>query len=342
VRTLRRAGRGTNLALFALVVLALVSGVTAFAVGNPGPARIVAVTHGVVGLAIVALIPWKSVVARRGWRRHRPGRGAGLALAVAVFAVLACGLLHTQGGFHQVLVLTPMQLHVGGASIVLAVLVAHLKVHPIRPRRTDATRRAALGGLSLAATAGVAYALLECAGVLLRLPAGTRRQTGSYQLGSKATAAPAAMPVTQWFTDTVPSIDASAWRVRLSIGGATRELSADELAGPDTMRAILDCTNGWYAEHTWAGTRLDRLLPPSARGSVLITSVTGYRRRLPAADASTLLLATHVAGAPLSAGHGAPVRLVAPGRRGFWWVKWVTAVELSDEPWWLQAPFPLH
>jgi DMSO/TMAO reductase YedYZ molybdopterin-dependent catalytic subunit len=74
----------------------------------------------------------------------------------------------------------------------------------------------------------------------------------------------------------------------------------------------------------------------------LITSVTGYRRRLPAADASTLLLATHVAGAPLSAGHGAPVRLVAPGRRGFWWVKWVTAVELSDEPWWLQAPFPLH
>ena len=48
------------------------------------------------------------------------------------------------------------------------------------------------------------------------------------------------------------------------------------------MRAILDCTNGWYAEQTWAGTRLDRLLPPSTDGSVLITSVTGYRRRLPA------------------------------------------------------------
>lgn len=108
------------------------------------------------------------------------------------------------------------------------------------------------------------------------------------------------------------------------------------------MRAVLDCTNGWYAEQTWAGTRLDRLLPPTASGSVLITSVTGYRRRLPAADASALLLATHLAGAPLSAGHGAPVRLVAPGRRGFWWVKWVTAVELSDEPWWRQAPFPLQ
>jgi DMSO/TMAO reductase YedYZ molybdopterin-dependent catalytic subunit len=36
------------------------------------------------------------------------------------------------------------------------------------------------------------------------------------------------------------------------------------------------------------------------------------------------------------------VRLVAPGRRGFWWVKWVTRVEVVDAPWWLQSPFPLQ
>jgi DMSO/TMAO reductase YedYZ molybdopterin-dependent catalytic subunit len=130
--------------------------------------------------------------------------------------------------------------------------------------------------------------------------------------------------------------------VRVSAGGVSREFPAGELAGADTVRAVLDCTNGWYSEQTWRGTRLDRFLPPGAGGSVLVISVTGYRRRLPAADAPGLLLATHVAGAPLSAGHGAPVRLVAPDRRGFWWVKWVTAVELSDEPWWLQSPFPLQ
>lgn len=339
MRIFRAAGRGTNLALLILVVLALASGVTAFAVGSPGPARIVTVIHGVAGLAIVALIPWKCVVARRGWRRRRSGRGAGLALAILVTAVLASGLLHTQGGFRQLLVLTPMQLHVGAGVVMLAVLAAHLKVHPTRPRRTDATRRAALGGLALAATAGVGYALLEGTAVLLRLPGGRRRQTGSHELGSDSAAA---MPITQWFTDAVPKMDGSAWHVRLSVGGASREVSVDELAGADTMRAVLDCTNGWYAEQTWAGTRLDRLLPPNTRGSILITSVTGYRRRLPAADTSTLLLATHLAGAPLSAGHGAPVRLVAPGRRGFWWVKWVTAVELSEQPWWLQAPFPLQ
>jgi DMSO/TMAO reductase YedYZ molybdopterin-dependent catalytic subunit len=339
VRPFRGAGRGTNLAPLILLVLALSSGVTAFAVANPGPARIVAVTHGVAGLAIVALSPANSAVAQRGRRRRRTGRGAGLALAVLVTVVLASGLLHSQGGFRQLLVVTPMQLHVGAGVVVLAVLAAHLKVHPTRPRRTDATRRTVLGGLSLAAAAGVAYAVLEGTAALLGLPAPTRRQTGSYQLGSDT---PTRMPITQWFTDTVPRIDASPWRVRLSVGGASREVSPDELAGVDTVRAILDCTNGWYSEQTWAGTRLDRLLPARAGGSVLVTSVTGYRRRLPAADTSRLLLATHLAGAPLSAGHGGPVRLVAPGRRGFWWVKWVTAVELSDQPSWLQAPFPLQ
>ena len=77
-------------------------------------------------------------------------------------------------------------------------------------------------------------------------------------------------------------------------------------------------------------------------GSVDVVSRTGYRRRLPLRDASSLLLATSAAGQPLSDGHGAPVRLVAPGRRGFWWVKWVERIEVVDAPWWRQPPFPLQ
>ncbi len=34
---------------------------------------------------------------------------------------------------------------------------------------------------------------------------------------------------------------------------------------------------------------------------------------------------------PLSHEHGAPVRLVAPGRRGFQWVTWVVRIEVHAE-----------
>lgn len=59
--------------------------------------------------------------------------------------------------------------------------------------------------------------------------------------------------------------------------------------------------------------------------------MTGYRWSLPIEEAEDALLATHVGGERLSHGHGAPARLVAPDRRGFQWVKWVTRVEVRSE-----------
>ena len=36
-----------------------------------------------------------------------------------------------------------------------------------------------------------------------------------------------------------------------------------------------------------------------------------------------------------------PARIVAPGRRGFWWVKWVAEIRPSARPAWAQSIFPL-
>jgi DMSO/TMAO reductase YedYZ molybdopterin-dependent catalytic subunit len=153
------------------------------------------------------------------------------------------------------------------------------------------------------------------------------------------------MPVTQWFTDDVPSIDVGGYELLVSRPGEPMlRLGYDDLQTMvgTTLTAVLDCTGGWWAEQEWRGVRMSTLLGRPESGSVLVSSVTGYSRRFAPEDVDVLLLATHVGGAPLSRGHGAPVRLVAPGRRGFWWVKWVESVSVEPEPWWWQPPFPVQ
>jgi DMSO/TMAO reductase YedYZ molybdopterin-dependent catalytic subunit len=87
---------------------------------------------------------------------------------------------------------------------------------------------------------------------------------------------------------------------------------------------------------------LDLIRPEAGARSVTFESVTGFSRRFGLEESRQFLLATHVAGAPLSHGHGFPVRLVAPGRRGVYWVKWLTLIHFnrSSKRW--QSPLPLE
>ena len=343
--------RRTNLALLAVLVAALVSGGLAFAAGT-GWGRPVVVAHGMAGLAVLVLAPWKSVVVRRGLaRRSGPGRWASVAFGVLVLVAVAAGLAHATGALASLGPVSAMQVHVGAALVAVPLLAWHAAARGgARARRADLSRRALLRAGVVAAGAGLLLLAVEGATGLAGLPGARRRFTGSLPVAGSAGAAaadPGRIPVTQWLDDRVQVLDPAAWRLRVTAGGSSREWSYDELAGfADRVEAVLDCTGGWYARAVWEGARLDRLLPPAATGagaggSLVVTSATGYRRRLPLADASALLLATRLAGRPLGAGHGFPARLVAPGRRGFWWVKWVVSVELDPAPWWRQPPFPL-
>jgi len=49
-------------------------------------------------------------------------------------------------------------------------------------------------------------------------------------------------------------------------------------------------------------------------------------------DDARALLATHIDEELLSHDHGFPLRLVAPGHRGFEWVKWITSIEVLAAP----------
>jgi DMSO/TMAO reductase YedYZ molybdopterin-dependent catalytic subunit len=291
-------------------------------------------------LAIVALAPWKSVIVQRGVARRRPGFAASIALTALAAVAILTGILHATGLGVSVGPVTSLQVHVGAALAAIPLAVWHVLARPVRPRRTDLTRRNLLRAGTLLGGAALTYAAAEGLVRVTGLPGGERRFTGSYDAGSlKADA----LPVTQWLDDSVQRIDPLDWRLTLVTMAEVRELSYEEVgAFGDRIRAILDCTGGWYSKQDWEGVRLDRLIPePGEARSVVVRSVTGYSRRLPVRDLSNLLLAVRLGGEPLPAGNGFPARLVAPGRRGFWWVKWVSHIETSAAPWWLQSPFPL-
>jgi DMSO/TMAO reductase YedYZ molybdopterin-dependent catalytic subunit len=331
------AGRRTNLALLLLVPAAAVTGLLTFLVGS-GPVAPVVVAHGLVGLAVLVLSPWKSAIARRGLRRRRPGRDSSVVLTALVLLALGSGLSHSTGIWRGAAALTAMQVHVAAGLGAVALTAAHVRRRRTRLRTTDLSRRSLVraGGLVLGTAA--AYAALQGAATALALPGASRRVTGSYEVSSGV---PEGMPVTSWLLDVAPGGDPSTWGVTVSSGGSGRRWTVEELrAFGDHASVVLDCTGGWWSRQEWSGARLRRLLPEGAAGSVQVVSRTGYRRRLPLSD--DLLLAVDLGGAPLSVGHGAPVRLVVPGRRGYHWVKWVSRVEHDSRPWWQQAPLPLR
>ena len=168
------------------------------------------------------------------------------------------------------------------------------------------------------------------------LAGGDRRATGSYEVGSHD---PVLMPTVIWFNDRRPAkTDPGSWE--LSIEGETVSI-ATLRARSQPLVATLDCTGGWWSEQSWDAVALSELMTPARRRSIRVESATGYARHFPVDEIDALYLAIGYGGQPLRGGHGAPVRLVVPGRRGPEWIKWVTSVQASDRPAWMQSPLPL-
>jgi DMSO/TMAO reductase YedYZ molybdopterin-dependent catalytic subunit len=328
----RQGGRRVDLVLGLLLLAGVATGLGANTVGVDWPLDLIQL-HAAGALAILLLAPWKYVVIRRGLRRpgRRPAvKWLSIALAVLVLTTIASGLIHSTGHLESVGPLTLMQIHVGAAVTALAVLAAHFATHVVRPRRADLDRRAMLRLAGLAAATAATTAVWDAG------PGAGRRFTGSVPEPD--------LLVTSWLDDGIQHIDPAQWT--LQVGPTTFDLTALRDLPHERFTAVLDCTSGWYSEQQWDGVRLSVLLtaagvPDNGWRTVEARSATGYSRWFGAATLTNVWLVTGIAGRPLSYGHGFPARIVAPGRRGFWWVKWVTSIQPSARPPWSQPVFPL-
>jgi DMSO/TMAO reductase YedYZ molybdopterin-dependent catalytic subunit len=287
--------------------------------------------HRALGVGVILLLGWKQAIALRSLRRRLP-RGDrsvlwGSVAGIAILAALSLGMAWTLNliSFDWLWGYSPLNVHV----ILGIALLPFVGWHMLLRRRQNAAGAAVRSRRSFVRVAGLAIATLVGWQAIEHLAPQVRRTTGSKQMLSFAGNL---FPAEIWLFDCIPTIDASQWR----LGVLNLELSLEELlAGhpPKEVRTILDCTSGWWSEQVWSGVSLFDVLrgahiPANATG-VAIVSVTGHRIVLPMEDVQTSLLATEVGGELISPGHGYPVRLVVPGRRGYHWVKWVARVDVA-------------
>lgn len=337
-----------NIALLIVLLLQLLTGFGGLISGSER-LRWMLWLHSIGSYAIVLLLFWKSVIIWHSFRR-RPSlnvsRLSFVILMVLLLVILATGLIWTFAGPTFLFGMSLMVLH-GLLSIVLiALLLWHILAKWFIFRvRASHDRRAflRLAGISLSGLA--VWSFVEPAKAMLKLPGAKRRFTGSYETGSFS----GVFPPTSWLFDYPQPVDVDRWQ--LTIEGAVEQPLAltygqlEQLAA-DRLTEILDCTGGWYSEQEWTGVPLARLLDlagvkVSAR-SVTIEAISGYGRRFTLPEARGYLLATRVAGQPLNHAHGFPARLVAPGHRGFDWVKWVTRIHVNETSELWQPPIPLE
>jgi DMSO/TMAO reductase YedYZ molybdopterin-dependent catalytic subunit len=130
---------------------------------------------------------------------------------------------------------------------------------------------------------------------------------------------------------------------RLEIGGLVttpQSLTYNEVTAlPDYQKVVtLHCVEGWEAKILWEGVKVSDLLNKAGvmtdANTVIFYAYDGYSTSLPLdyIEKNDILLAYGMNNVTLPEDRGYPFQLVAEDRWGYKWIKWVTKIELSNDP----------
>ncbi|HEX6777702.1 MAG TPA: molybdopterin-dependent oxidoreductase [Ktedonobacterales bacterium] len=144
-----------------------------------------------------------------------------------------------------------------------------------------------------------------------------------------------------------PQVSLGRWELQVQgLVGQARVWSYEQVkALPSETRAVtLECIANGPGGHlmgnaNWTGVLMKTVLDEAGGAQanaqyVTFTSVDGYQYNQSLADLmeARALLAWDMNGEPLPERHGYPLRLIMPGRYGEQSVKWLTRIEVVDQP----------
>ncbi len=139
----------------------------------------------------------------------------------------------------------------------------------------------------------------------------------------------------------VQQVDIDTYRLKISgLVNTQKEITYSDVRQLDEYerKITLYCVEGWEATILWKGALLKDIMNlagiKSQANTVIFHSVDGYTTSLPLDTilSNQLILAYGANGLDLPPEMGYPFIVVAEDKLGYKWARWVSEIELSDDP----------
>jgi DMSO/TMAO reductase YedYZ molybdopterin-dependent catalytic subunit len=137
------------------------------------------------------------------------------------------------------------------------------------------------------------------------------------------------------------NVDIGSYRLQVrGLVDEPRSYTYDEVLAHQRYSKVmrLDCVEGWSVNLLWEGVLVRDLIaeakPKPNANTVVLYAVDGYSTSFPLDyfTGKDILLAYGMNNITIPPERGFPFQLVAEDKWGYKWIKWVTEIELTDDP----------